>query len=111
MILTFAISIATVSAASLFHKRLLERIVKAPMAFFDTTPVGRILNRFSQDMATVDSSIRMTIIFFLKGISGLLTTVIAISYTTPIFLVAMIPLGIIYYFVWVSNVCLFSYKL
>ena len=32
------------------HQSMLERIIKAPMAFFDVTPAGRILNRFSKDM-------------------------------------------------------------
>ena len=32
------------------HQAMLERVVKAPMSFFDKTPAGRILNRFSKDM-------------------------------------------------------------
>ena len=32
------------------HQAMLERVIKAPMSFFDKTPAGRILNRFSKDM-------------------------------------------------------------
>ena len=32
------------------HQSMLERVINAPMSFFDNTPAGRILNRFSKDM-------------------------------------------------------------
>jgi ABC-type multidrug transport system fused ATPase/permease subunit len=32
------------------HKKMLNSIMLSPMAFFDVTPSGRILNRFSKDM-------------------------------------------------------------
>ena len=54
---------------------------------------------YSSDMATVDSNIRFTIIAIFRGCSQLLTTMIAISYATPIFLIAIIPLSIAYYFI------------
>ena len=50
-------------------------------------------------MATVDSNIRFTIIAIFRGCSQLLTTMIAISYATPVFLIAIIPLSIAYYFI------------
>ena len=60
----------------------------------------RTLN--SQDMNTVDANIRFTIMAILRGLSGLITTIIAISYTAPIFLVLVPPLGVCYYFLQVT---------
>lgn len=40
----------TVKAASTLHDRLFRRLLLSPMHFFDTTPLGRILTRFSRDM-------------------------------------------------------------
>ena len=42
-------SISTLKASTRMHNRMLDRVMKSPMSFFDTTPVGRIINRFSSD--------------------------------------------------------------
>ena len=44
-------------ASRLMHRKMLQRLMRAPMSFFDTTPLGRIVNRFSQDMDMLDSEI------------------------------------------------------
>ena len=48
MVATVVISVGTLNAASALHGTMLSRILRSPMAFFDTTPLGRILNRFSK---------------------------------------------------------------
>ena len=36
------------------HNNMFAKILRAPMRFFETSPVGRVLNRFSKDLGTVD---------------------------------------------------------
>lgn len=43
-----------IRSARFLHSGMLNNIVKLPQSFFDTTPLGRILNRFSKDQYTVD---------------------------------------------------------
>jgi ABC-type multidrug transport system fused ATPase/permease subunit len=66
------LSVGTLNAATKLHGTMLERILRSPMAFFDTTPIGRILNRFSKDIDTVDVSSISTLSWFL----GILNVII-----------------------------------
>ncbi|CAH1780873.1 unnamed protein product, partial [Owenia fusiformis] len=99
LIATLSLAFGATRASNILHEKLIVRIVKAPMEFFDTTPLGRILNRFSQDMNQVDTNIRGTLIMMLRGLSSIITTIIAISYTSPYFLIAFVPLSILYIFI------------
>ena len=54
---TFALAIGGIFASKLLHNRMLENILRSPMSFFDTTPLGRILNRFSKDIYVIDEAI------------------------------------------------------
>ncbi|XP_054158370.1 ATP-binding cassette sub-family C member 2-like [Oppia nitens] len=44
-------------AAQQLHGQILERVMHAPMTWFDTTPLGRILNRFSKDLDVLDGEL------------------------------------------------------
>lgn len=41
-------------ASKNLHNNMFSRVLCAPMRFFDLNPSGRILNRFSKDMGTID---------------------------------------------------------
>lgn len=51
---TFLAWIAGLKASVVLHNCLMSNIVKCPMVFFDSTPKGRILARFSHDINTLD---------------------------------------------------------
>ena len=50
-------AVFSVNAAHRIHDRLARRLVRFPQQFFEATPSGRILNRFSKDINDVDSQL------------------------------------------------------
>jgi len=53
----YALVRGTERASKQSHHRLLYRVLHSPMTFFEITPLGRILNRFSKDIDALDSLI------------------------------------------------------
>ncbi|XP_054155704.1 multidrug resistance-associated protein 1-like [Oppia nitens] len=102
----YAISIIRTSKR--LHRQLLARVMHAPMEFFDTTPVGRLLNRFNKDMYLIDIHLPVMFSQALDFFLQVIGIVVSISILTPMFL---IPLGvsvIVYYFlqyIYINALC------
>ena len=93
---TFSLATGAIFASRLIHKRLLVNILRLPMSFFDTTPSGRILNRFSKDINTIDETIPRSIRAFLMTSFTVIKAIVVISYATPLFMVIILPLSVVY---------------
>jgi ABC-type multidrug transport system fused ATPase/permease subunit len=99
------------------HKDAIYRVLHAPMSFFETTPVGRIMNRFSKDIDTMDNmlagaylysisynlSMKLIYLFcidafrmFLNTFSSIVGAVILISIVLPWFLIAVGAVCVMY---------------
>ncbi|XP_059928734.1 canalicular multispecific organic anion transporter 1 isoform X3 [Gadus macrocephalus] len=89
----------SVSASSILHSRLLHTLLRVPMVFFDTTPTGRVVNRFAKDIFTVDEALPQCFRSWILCLLGVVGTLFVICLTTPTFAVVIIPLAVVYYFV------------
>lgn len=86
----------TVRGAAKLHDEMARSVLRSPMSFFETTPAGRILNRFSSDVQAVDNSLQWIFAFFFRSILNYLVTVVLISYNMPWFLAVNAVLLVIY---------------
>lgn len=80
------------------HEKAISKLIRAPVSFFDRTPAGRILNRFSRDVDAVDTQLVEFFRLFLYMFSIVFTTLVLIATLLPLFLAVCIPLMIGYYF-------------
>ncbi|NXR10010.1 MRP7 protein, partial [Semnornis frantzii] len=95
----FLFAYGAIHAATVIHNRLLQRVLKATVTFFDTTPTGRILNRFSSDLYCVDDSLPFMLNIFLANMYGLLGMLIMMTYGLPWIGLVLLPLAALYFFI------------
>uniref|UniRef100_A0A3Q1B0Y1 ATP-binding cassette sub-family C member 5 n=1 Tax=Amphiprion ocellaris TaxID=80972 RepID=A0A3Q1B0Y1_AMPOC len=86
----------TLRASSKLHDELFHKILRCPMKFFDTTPSGRILNRFSKDMDEVDTRLPFQAEMFIQNVILVFFCLGVISCVFPWFLVAVGPLVVLF---------------
>lgn len=85
-----------VAASETLHRNLLDSILRAPTSFFDTTPLGRILSRFSKDLYAIDLELSDQLDFFLFSTLQVVISIGTIMFVTPLFGVVVVPLGVVY---------------
>uniref|UniRef100_A0A3Q1CXM7 ATP-binding cassette, sub-family C (CFTR/MRP), member 8 n=1 Tax=Amphiprion ocellaris TaxID=80972 RepID=A0A3Q1CXM7_AMPOC len=103
IVLCLATSVAVewtgLKVAKELHQNLLNKIILAPMRLFETTPLGSILNRFSTDTNTIDQHIPTTLECLSRSTLLCVSALGVISYVTPVFLFALLPLAVTCYFI------------
>ena len=87
----------SISASKALHHRLLVQIVRAKFAFFDVTPLGRILNRFSKDIEAIDQGVAHVLFGFQGALFSVLATWLVISAVTPVFLPPSLLIFLVYF--------------
>ena len=104
-------SLGAIRATLGLHHSVLLNVLASPMSFFDMTPIGRVVNRFSKDVDVLDTVIPMIIGMFLGCLLQTVSTIFVISVATPMFLVCILPLMVFYSFVQVLPLPQFTSRL
>lgn len=88
--------LGTVRASTLLHEVLLEHLFQLPLAFFNTTPTGRVMNRLGKDIDTIDVVLPLTFQMCLTTWMIVIVIILVLAYVTPLFLAALVPLFAVY---------------
>lgn len=86
------------TASKHFYRHLLTSLLHAPLSFYETTPLGRIINRASKDIYVIDEQLPSIIRGYLSTMAKVISVLFYIIVVTPVFIFALIFLSLIYYF-------------
>ncbi|BFZ00219.1 hypothetical protein BsWGS_03257 [Bradybaena similaris] len=108
---SFSLMKATLRASSHLHNIGFMQILHCPTSFFDATPVGRIVNRFSADLDEIDVRLPMNAEVFLTNVLQVIASMAMIGYVSPWFLLASVPLAVFFFSLMiVFHVCIRQLK-
>lgn len=86
-----------IEAGKLFHDKMIRAVLATPIRFFDSTPVGRVLQRFSRDMESVDIQLQWSFDHTIHALFHITMSFLLIVLVLPFVIVFMIPIFWIYY--------------
>ncbi|KAH0363074.1 P-loop containing nucleoside triphosphate hydrolase protein, partial [Aureobasidium melanogenum] len=92
------LTISCTNASQAMLRAAVARVLRAPVSFFDTTPLGRITNRFSKDVDTMDNNLSDSLLNFLLFSGQIVAVFILTIVYFPYFAVALAVLTIIVLF-------------
>jgi len=93
------IAFSTLNASKQLHKKMLTRVMMSPMSFFDTTPLGRIVNRFGKDVDVCDNTLPGSLQSWISTLAQFLGTIITIMTVIPLFILVILPVAVIFFFI------------
>ncbi|GFR41153.1 hypothetical protein Agub_g1817 [Astrephomene gubernaculifera] len=94
---SFLLILGSIRASRHLARRLLAKVVRLPMSFFDQQPTGRLLNRFTKDMEALDINVSGAVNSALSTFVTALLSVVVVVIVTPLALVCFLPLFFVYY--------------
>lgn len=84
-------------AAGRLHVGLMRAVLRARLTFFDVTPLGRVLQRFSKDTDTLDNQLPASWSGTLEFGLGLAAVLLAMVATVPPLIPFLLPIGWLYF--------------
>ncbi|NXC00727.1 MRP1 protein, partial [Orthonyx spaldingii] len=93
----FVLTRGSLSASRALHHQLLDNVLHLPLQWFETSPVGQIISRFTKDLFIVDVCFHFYLRTWLNCTLDVIGTILVITSASPLFIVVVIPLGYFYF--------------
>ncbi|KAK7866066.1 hypothetical protein R5R35_013565 [Gryllus longicercus] len=88
---------ATMRSARALHDSAFAAVVRSPMRFFDTNPAGRILNRFSKDLGSIDELLPKAMLEAIQVFLVMVSILVMVIIVNAYFIIVVVVLGFIFY--------------
>uniref|UniRef100_A0A8C6UTE3 Multidrug resistance-associated protein 1 n=1 Tax=Neogobius melanostomus TaxID=47308 RepID=A0A8C6UTE3_9GOBI len=96
---SLSMSIGGIMASRYLHQCMLHDVLRSPISFFERTPSGNLVNRFSKEIDTIDSVIPSILKMFTGSMFNVLSCCVVILTATPLVAIIIPFLGVLYFFV------------
>ena len=96
---TFSWALASLAAANTLHLQLFTATLHTRLRFFDTTPLGRVIQRFTKDTDVLDNTLVQSVSSFVSFGLLLLGTLVVMAWVMPTLMPCLVPIGALYYYV------------
>uniref|UniRef100_A0A8C5H4M2 Multidrug resistance-associated protein 1 n=1 Tax=Gouania willdenowi TaxID=441366 RepID=A0A8C5H4M2_GOUWI len=96
---SLSMSIGGILASRSLHQSMLFNVLRSPMSFFERTPSGNLVNRFSKEMDTIDTVIPSILKMFMGSMFNVIGSCLIILIATPLVAVVIPFFGLLYLFV------------
>uniref|UniRef100_A0A8D2DCB9 Uncharacterized protein n=1 Tax=Sciurus vulgaris TaxID=55149 RepID=A0A8D2DCB9_SCIVU len=93
----YVLTRGSLTASRTLYAQLLSNVLHLPLQYFETNPIGQIINRFTKDMFIIDVRFHYYLRIWLNYTLDIVGTVLVIMGAFPLFIVGIIPLVLLYF--------------
>ena len=94
MFQVFSFFLVSLRCSERLHDKMVVAVLQAPVLFFDSNPVGRIVNRFSKDIGCLDEVLPKTFLMTIQMILMMFTAILVPTVTNPWLIFGVVPLTV-----------------
>uniref|UniRef100_A0A452EJ78 Multidrug resistance-associated protein 1-like n=1 Tax=Capra hircus TaxID=9925 RepID=A0A452EJ78_CAPHI len=93
----YVVTRGSLAASRVLHAQLLDNVLHLPLQFFETNPIGQVINRFTKDMFIIDMRFHYYLRTWVNCTLDVIGTVLVIVGALPLFILGVIPLVFLYF--------------
>ncbi|KAJ3003755.1 UNVERIFIED_CONTAM: Multidrug resistance-associated protein 1, partial [Siphonaria sp. JEL0065] len=99
LLLNLIVHWAIMRSTRVFHESAFSGVINAPLWWFESQQIGRIMNRFTKDMSAIDNRLLPQVFQFIAAIGGIFAILVILAINAPYLLIGVLPLGALYLYV------------